>query len=726
MGKKTKRPVYFNDVEQCVEEIIFRVGKKLVVAAPFGIGKPNQLLNALYQRVQQDKSLHMVLLTALNLDKPSWSSELERRLLEPISKRLWPEYPGLEYYTDTRKNGFPENFELVQFFFKPGENLHCAHSQQNFLCSNYTHAVRDGVIQGVNVLVQQLSKKEVNGQLKYSLSSSPDTNLEAGMIMRQQIKLGAKAVCVGQINNKLPFMYGEAVVEPDFFDLIIDNPEYDFQPFGVPKEAVTPTDWIIGLQASALVKDGGTLQIGFGSLGDAVVSGLLMRHRDNHSYNQLLKDLTVIDKFGDLIQRDGGTGIFEQGLHGSSEMLLDTMLELYEEGILKRRVYEHVGLQRLINEGKITEEVGPETLEMLVQELVVHQRLTASDVDFLKKFGIFKSGVEFKDSRLLINGKELSNDLGESRNFEQVVSLCLGSRLKNGIVINASFFLGPNRFYEYLRSLPEERIKDINMRGVNFVNQLYGGEELKTLQRKNGRFINACLMVRLIGTVISHTLDNGQVISGPGGQYNFVAMAHALPDARSIIMVRSFRETAHGPTSNIVWDYGATTIPRHLRDIVISEYGMADLRGKRDKEVIAALLNIADSRFQDSLLRKAIGHGKLPKNHTIPDEFRSNTPERLSRVMKPYMEQGVVSMFPFGTDFTNEEIVLGQALKKVAKKKGREKLTMMSKVLQGIRDIDPEKSRPYLERMDLVNPRGLKGRMYKNVVLYALKEAGKI
>ena len=31
-------------------------------------------------------------------------------------------------------------------------------------------------------------------------------------------------------------------------------------------------------------------------------------------------------------------------------------------------------------------------------------------------------------------------------------------------------------------------------------------------------------------------------------------------------------------TSNIVWSYGHTTIPRHLRDIVVTEYGVADLR----------------------------------------------------------------------------------------------------------------------------------------------------
>ena len=41
----------------------------------------------------------------------------------------------------------------------------------------------------------------------------------------------------------------------------------------------------------------------------------------------------------------------------------------------------------------------------------------------------------------------------------------------------------------------------------------------------------------------------------------------------------SWRDSAEGPQSNIRWSYGHTTIPRHLRDMVVTEYGVADLRG---------------------------------------------------------------------------------------------------------------------------------------------------
>src|SRR5437763_16793619 len=112
-------------------------------------------------------------------------------------------------------------------------------------------------------------------------------------------------------------------------------------------------------------------------------------------------------------------------------------------------------------------------------------------------------------------------------------------------------------------------------------------------------------MVSLQGSGVSDSMECGWVVSGVGGQYNFFAMAHALPGARSILCVRATR-TRHGrTTSNIVWNYGHQTIPRHLRDLVVTEYGIADLRGRTDEEIIAALLNVADSRFPGAPLSRA-------------------------------------------------------------------------------------------------------------------------
>src|SRR5206468_3396878 len=92
------------------------------------------------------------------------------------------------------------------------------------------------------------------------------------------------------------------------------------------------------------------------------------------------------------------------------------------------------------------------------------------------------------------------------------------------------------------------------------------------------------------------------------------------------------------------------------------EYGIADLRGRTDEEVAIALLEIADSRFQDGLLEEAKRAGKVARHYRIPDACRRNRPERLEAVLAPLRARGLFELFPFGSDFTEEEVVLGKAL----------------------------------------------------------------
>ena len=120
-------------------------------------------------------------------------------------------------------------------------------------------------------------------------------------------------------------------------------------------------------------------------------------------------------------------------------------------------------------------------------------------------------------------------------------------------------------------------------------------------------------------------------------------------------MLRATREANGRTTSNIRWNYGHTTIPRHLRDIVVTEYGIADLRGKTDRDVIAAMLAVADSRFQDELLRQRQGRRQDRAGaSSCRPACRDNTPERIARALAPAREQGLLPPFPFGTDFTDD------------------------------------------------------------------------
>ena len=130
--------------------------------------------------------------------------------------------------------------------------------------------------------------------------------------------------------------------------------------------------------------------------------------------------------------------------------------------------------------------------------------------------------------------------------------------------------------------------------------------------------------------MISDGLEDGRIVSGVGGQYNFIAQGFALEGARSAIVLHATRGPQRAkPQSNIRWRYGHTTIPRHLRDIIVTEYGIADIRGKSDSETIAAMLAITDSRFQDELLRQAKDAGKIARSFELPPSARDNTPEAI-------------------------------------------------------------------------------------------------
>ena len=259
------------------------------------------------------------------------------------------------------------------------------------------------------------------------------------------------------------------------------------------------------------------------------------------------------------------------------------------------------------------------------------------------------------------------------------------------------------------------------MRSVRRINHLYGHEEIDRLQRKNARFINTCMKVTLSGHVVSDGLEDGRVISGVGGQYNFVAMAHELPDGRSLINLRATREEGGKIVSNIVWNYGHCTIPRHLRDIIVTEYGIADLRGKTDSEIIEALLKITDSRFQTQLMNQAKATGKLRRDYQVPEQFRSNYPEAITRALASVDRDQLFSLFPFGTDFTEEERVLGRALKSL-KRKSQSRRLLFSMVIRAIfqRKV-PEAQKPYLERMKLLEATGLKERVLRGLLVNELK-----
>ncbi|MFC3814810.1 acetyl-CoA hydrolase/transferase C-terminal domain-containing protein [Lysobacter sp. GCM10012299] len=290
-----------------------------------------------------------------------------------------------------------------------------------------------------------------------------------------------------------------------------------------------------------------------------------------------------------------------------------------------------------------------------------------------------------------------------------------------GEFLHGAFYLGSPDFYQWLRDLGDDERRGIGMKRVGEVNELYGGDEaLERLQRRDARFFNTCMMATALGSAVSDALEDGRVVSGVGGQYNFVAMAHALPDARSVLLLRASRE-AHGETtSNIVWNYGHTTIPRHLRDIYITEYGIADVRGRSDEDCVMAMAAICDARFQQTLLDTARGAGKLRRDFALPAAAAGNTALSLQTALQPHRRNGTLPDYPLGSDFSEVEQRLVKALgwlkTNTATRSG--KLRTLWRALSA-----SETDREALQRMGLDAPSNLGERIEARLMNLALAQA---
>ena len=176
-----------------------------------------------------------------------------------------------------------------------------------------------------------------------------------------------------------------------------------------------------------------------------------------------------------------------------------------------------------------------------------------------------------------------------------------------------------------------------------------------------------------------------------------------MQGARSILALEATRQAGGKTQSNIRWSYGHETIPRHLRDVFVTEYGVADVRGKSDADVIAAMLAVADSRFQDELARQAKDAGKLPKNFEIPRGARENLPERIAAALKPAREAGLLPSFPFGSDFTEVEQRLIPALQ-ILQEAQHSPLHLAGLLWRGLTQPPTQRSSECLARLGLDQP----------------------
>lgn len=561
-----------HSADEVADAVIRSVGNRIVMGVPIGIGKAVHVVDALFARALADPSLSLTIFTGLTLEKPRARSDLERRFIEPLADRLFGDWPAPAYAAAQGAGQLPDNIQVHEFYLRPGAHLGNPLVQQSYASISYSHVVTELMRLGVNV-VAQLVAKDADRPGTYSLGSNPEITLDLLPELERERQQGRPVAIVGQVNDAMPYMTGDAELPADRFDFVLDTPDCQFSLFGLPNRRVSAADYATAMHVASLVPDGGTLQIGIGSLSDAVAHCLKLRHNDPDLFRSVLEQLPGGTATGRRSAIPVHLEPFNEGLFASTELLSDALFALFEASLVKR---------------------------------------PADDSD--------------------------------------------------AAVIHAGFFVGSSALYEKLRNLDADAKRRINMTSISQVNTLFGDEQRKRQQRRCASFVNETMMVTLLGAAVSDALDDGRVVSGVGGQFDFVAMAHALEDAHSVLMCRARRTHKGIARSNVRWSYEHVTVPRHHRDVFVTEYGIAATRGLSDRAVIEAILNIADSAFQDELVTAAKRAGKLPASYAIPADARDNLPASIDRVFGHADIQPHFPAFPLGTELTLTEQHLAEAL----------------------------------------------------------------
>lgn len=625
---------HFDDLDAALDHLLARLPTAMHVAGPLGLGKPHRLLNALYARVEHDPARPLQLYTALSLDPPSPGTGLKGRFLRPfLARHFGEDFPRLAYVQAMKRDALPAHIEVEEFYLQSGALLDSSQTQRRYASLNYTHVAEALAHRRTDMIVQKVAREPGGDRLSFSCNTdltqdTVDAHLARGL---------PRPLMVAEVDPRLPWLGGSAVAPAGFFDVVIDPPAPHPRPFGLPRQPVDDADYAIGLYASTLVRDGGTLQIGIGALADALCHALVLRHTDNARYRQVLAALDPELEDHPAVRESGGLGPFETGLYGCSEMINEGFKRLVETGVIRRKVVDDPALMQRLADG--------------------------------------------------------TANLGDHARLE-----------RDGEYLHGAFYLGSPDFYAWLRDLPDEQRRAIGMRRIGVVNQISGNQELQRLQRHDARFFNSCMMATALGAAVSDALEDGRVVSGVGGQYNFVAMAHALPGARSVLMFRAVRD-AHGRSgSNVRWNYGHATIPRHLRDVYVDEYGIADLRHASDEDCVTAMAGITDTRYQAGLLGQARAARKLRTGFQAPARWERNTPQRLGAALAPFRADGTLPDYPLGSDFTPVEQRLVRALAwlQAATARPAGKLQVILRALRSGGQEDAEA----LARMGLDAPRG--------------------
>lgn len=191
-----------------------------------------------------------------------------------------------------------------------------------------------------------------------------------------------------------------------------------------------------------------------------------------------------------------------------------------------------------------------------------------------------------------IHSEMISNGVKDL--VEKGVVTCSKKTLHPGKIV-VTFMMGTQPFYQWTNDNPM-----IEMHTVDYVNDPY-------VIAKNDHMvsINSAIEVDLLGQVCADTMGTKQ-FSGVGGQVDFVRGARLSKDGKAIIALPSTAK--NGEISRItpfLKQGAAVTTSRNEVDYIVTEFGVAALRGATTRQRVQSLIKIAHPRFQDELSKTA-------------------------------------------------------------------------------------------------------------------------
>jgi acyl-CoA hydrolase len=208
-------------------------------------------------------------------------------------------------------------------------------------------------------------------------------------------------------------------------------------------------------------------------------------------------------------------------------------------------------------------------------------------------------GVPSQVVRLLVEG-----DGGDYGVHSEMYTTALMDLQKAGKISNArkgqfdalsitTFALGTAELYEWLDG--NETVRFLPVDVVNSPEVIARNHNMVT--------INGAIAVDLYGQVVADT-RGGRQFSGIGGHEDFVSVSGLALEDRSLVCMPSTAVVGGAPVSRVVAAFDAGTVvttPRHQLDVVITEHGVAELRGRTVRERAFALAEIADPAFRPEL-----------------------------------------------------------------------------------------------------------------------------